>query len=79
MATIMEKDSLLHMIAYATSLIILKLDQSEEREQQGDFLAQKREYVYATPPEQIDLPAEVAAVREVITRYEHLPNLPQFQ
>ncbi|WP_304333696.1 hypothetical protein [Conchiformibius steedae] len=79
MATIMEKDSFLHLISYATSIVVLRTEDSEEHEKLMDFLAEKRHWTYATPHEEIDLDSEVKPIQEIIKKYKELPLLPQFQ
>ncbi|MDO5686819.1 MAG: hypothetical protein Q4G42_05500 [Neisseria sp.] len=79
MATLMEKDTLIHLIAYAMSIIVLKQERSDEYEKNADFLVSKRDYIYSTSPQDIDFDVEVAAIKPIIEKYKHLPNLPEFQ
>lgn len=79
MATIMEKESFLNLIAYATSIIALRLPRSEEYEEVADYLADKRHWAYSTDPEDIDLDTEVPPIQAIIKKYENLPILPQFR
>ena len=79
MATIMEKESLIALIAYATSIVALRMENSEQYEELMDFLAEKRHWTYATPHEEIDLDSEVKPLQEIIKKYKALPLLPQFQ
>ena len=79
MATIMEKESLIDLIAYATSIVALRMENSEQYEEVMDFLAEKRHWTYATPHEEIDLDSEVKPLQEIIKKYKALPLLPQFQ
>ncbi|QMT34097.1 hypothetical protein LNQ82_06515 [Conchiformibius steedae DSM 2580] len=79
MATIMEKESLIDLIAYATSIVALRMENSEQYEELMDFLAEKRHWTYATPHEEIDLDSEVKPLQEMIKKYKALPLLPQFQ
>ena len=79
MATIMEKESLIDLIAYATSIVALRMENSEQYEELMDFLAEKRHWTYATPHEEIDLDSEVKPLQEMIKKYKGLPLLPQFQ
>lgn len=79
MATIMQKDVLISLLARANSAVMLKLEPSEEYDRQIDFLAAKGRYVYTTAPEEIDFDNEAAIIREIINRYQNLPTLPQFQ
>ena len=79
MATIMQKDVLISLLARANAAVMLKLEPSEEYDRQIDFLAAKGRYVYTSDPEEIDFDNEAAAIRAIIQRYQHLPNLPQFQ
>lgn len=76
----MEKDSLIHLIAYASSIISLKLEEnSNEFEENMKFLSKKRNSIYSTSPEEIELNSEVESVQSIIKKYQNLPNLPQFQ
>ena len=79
MAIIMEKESLIDLIAYATSIVALRMENSEQYEEVMDFLAEKRHWTYATPHEEIDLDSEVKPLQEMIKKYKELPLLPQFQ
>lgn len=79
MATIMEKESLIDLIAYAKSIISLRMERSEQYEELARFLARKRRWVYATPHEEIDLDSEVKTLQEIIKKYKELPLLTQFQ
>ncbi len=80
MATIMEKDSLIHLIAYARSIVSLRLGKEHpEYEKLYDFLAKKRNWIYSTSPEKIDMDKEVPPLQEIIKKYKDLPELPQFR
>lgn len=80
MATIMEKDSLLHLTAYAASLISLRSDSTfPDHEADADFVAQKRFYAYTTSHEEINFEAEISPLQKIIEKYKSLPLLPEFR
>lgn len=80
MATLMEKDSLINALAYAGSIVLLRLEEdSAEFQENLDLLSNKRNYFYDTPPEEIPFKREAAEIKALIAKYEHLPLLPKFQ
>lgn len=80
MATLMEKDSLINFLAYASSIVLLRLERgSDEYEENLTIIARKRNYFYSTPPEEIPFKHEAAEIRALIAKYEHLPILPNYQ
>lgn len=80
MATIMEKDSLIHLISYAGATISLKLEEnSHDFQENMKIISNKRNVIYTQKPEEIDFNAEVASIQKIINAYKNLPNLPQYQ
>lgn len=78
----MEKDSLIHLISYAKSIVALRMERSQQfpqYEELAGFLAKKRRWVYITPHEEIDLDSEVKPIQDIIKEYKKLPLLPRFQ
>lgn len=80
MATLMEKDSLINALAYAGSIVLLRLERgSAEYQENLDLISGKRNYYYRTEPEEIPFKREAAEIRALIAKYEHLPILPNYQ
>ena len=75
----MEKESLIDLIAYATSIVALRMENSEQYEELMDFLAEKRHWTYATPHEEIDLDSEVKPLQEMIKNTRNCPCFPNFK
>ena len=79
MATIIEKDSLINLISYAESIIILRVEPSDERDEIASFLNKQKRWMYSVSPEEIDIEAEAPKIQEIIEKYKDYPLLPNFQ
>lgn len=80
MATIMELESLLNLIAYAESIVLLRVESSAERDEAADFLASKRREVRDALPNGIgDVDDFARPIQAIIKKYENNPVLEKFQ
>lgn len=80
MATLMEKDVLIEVVAGALAIISKRLT-IDEKEQNPDRtkLIELRSNIYSSTPEQLDYQAIIDEVGSIKSKYENLPKLPQFQ
>ena len=64
MATLMEKERLLNLIAYAESIVLLRVAPADLRDQLTRFLGEQRSRILAAAPETIDLNA-IPAIQDI--------------
>ena len=64
MATLLEKERLLNLIAYAESIVLLRVAPADLRDQLTHFLGEQRSRILAVAPEAIDLNA-IPAIQDI--------------
>ncbi len=74
MATLMQKDVLIEMTAYANALINNKRDGKDTRK---DKVLDMRDYLYNTNHNEINAEEVVAFIKPIIDELEELPNHPR--
>lgn len=76
MATIMQKDVLIELIAYASATLAKRLPLPFNDDQK--YLANLRNTVYSTPYQEIDYENLCGKVNAIRDKYKNMPVLPQF-
>lgn len=64
-ATLMEKERLLNLIAYAESIVLLRVAPTDLRDQLTRFLGEQRSRILAAAPEAIDINAIAPAIQDI--------------
>ena len=75
MATLMEKERLLNLIAYAESIVLLRVAPTDLRDQLTRFLGEQRSRILAAAPEAIDINAIAPAIQNIVEQYKYHPIL----
>lgn len=75
MATLMEKERLLNLIAYAESIVLLRVAPADLRDRLTRFLGEQRSWILAVAPEAIDINAIAPAIQDIIEQYKNHPVL----
>lgn len=73
MATIMQKDVLIEVVAYTQAIIIKRTAPDAPRNEDQRFLSNLRDYIYSTAPDKIDYQKTLDDVKNIRDKYENLP------
>lgn len=73
MATIMEKDVLIEVVAYTQAIIIKRTAPDAPRNEDQRFLSNLRDYIYSTAPDKIDYQKTLDYVKNIRDKYVNLP------
>ena len=71
----MEKERLLNLIAYAESIVLLRVAPTDLRDQLTRFLGEQRSRILAAAPEAIDINAIAPAIQNIVEQYKNHPVL----
>ena len=73
MATIMQKDVLIEVVAYTQAIIIKRTAHNAPRNEDQRFLSNLRDYLYSTAPDKIDYQKTLDDVKNIKDKYKDLP------
>lgn len=73
MATLMEKDVLIEVVAYTQAIIIKRTEPNAPRNEDQRFLSNLRDYLYSTAPDKIDYQKTLDDVKNIKEKYKDLP------
>ena len=73
MATIMQKDVLIEVVAYTQAIIIKRTAPNAPRNEDQRFLSNLRDYLYSTAPDKIDYQKTLDDVKNIKEKYKDLP------
>ena len=73
MATIMQKDVLIEVVAYTQAIIIKRTEPNAPRNEDQRFLSNLRDYLYSTAPDKIDYQKTLDDVKNIKEKYKDLP------
>ena len=73
MATLMEKDVLIEVVAYTQAIIIKRTEPNAPRNEDQRFLSNLRDYIYSTAPDKIDYQKTLDDVKNIKEKYKDLP------
>lgn len=79
MCTLMQKDVLIELVAYAQAIVTKRVDVNSPLTPEELRLGQIRDFLYSNDPEDIsysDVMAEVKAIQE---KFEDKPIMPQYR
>ena len=71
----MEKERLLNLIAYAESIVLLRVAPTDLRDQLTRFLGEQRSRILAAAPEAININAIAPAIQNIVEQYKNHPVL----
>ncbi|HHF3888317.1 TPA: hypothetical protein ACPOXY_001822 [Haemophilus influenzae] len=73
MATIMQKDVLIEVVAYTQAIISKRTAPNAPRNEDQRFLSNLRDYLYSTAPDKIDYQKTLDDVKNIKEKYKDLP------
>ena len=73
MATIMQKDVLIEVVAYTQTIISKRTAPNAPRNEDQRFLSNLRDYLYSTAPDKIDYQKTLDDVKNIKEKYKDLP------
>ena len=73
MATIMQKDVLIEVVAYTHAIISKRTAPNAPRNEDQRFLSNLRDYLYSTAPDKIDYQKTLDDVKNIKEKYKDLP------
>ena len=73
MATLMQKDVLIEVVANALAIIDLRTEPTAEDNADQQYLSNLRETLYSLQPEEIDYASKLAEIRNIQEKYKNLP------
>lgn len=73
MATIMQKDVLIEVVAYTQAIISKRTAPNAPRNEEQRFLSNLRDYLYSTAPDKIDYQKTLDDVKNIKEKYKDLP------
>lgn len=73
MATIMQKDVLIEVVAYTQAIISKRTAPNALRNEDQRFLSNLRDYLYSTAPDKIDYQKTLDDVKNIKEKYKDLP------
>lgn len=73
MATIMQKDVLIEVVAYTQAIIIKRTAPDAPINEDQRFLSNLRDYLYSTAPDKIDYQKTLDDVKNIKDKYKDLP------
>ena len=73
MATIMQKDVLIEVVAYTQAIISKRTALNAPRNEDQRFLSNLRDYLYSTAPDKIDYQKTLDDVKNIKEKYKDLP------
>ena len=72
MATIMQKDVLIEVVAYTQAIISKRTAPNAPRNEDQRFLSNLRDYLYSTAPDKIDYQKTLDDVKNIKEKYKDL-------
>lgn len=73
MATIMQKDVLIEVVAYTQAIISKRTAPNAPRNEDQRFLSNLRDYLYSTAPDKVDYQKTLDDVKNIKDKYKDLP------
>lgn len=73
MATIMQKDVLIEVVAYTQAIISKRTAPNAPRNEDQRFLSNLRDYLYSTAPDKIDYQKTLDDLKNIKEKYKDLP------
>lgn len=73
MATIMQKDVLIEVVAYTQAIISKRTAPNAPRNEDQRFLSNLRDYLYSTASDKIDYQKTLDDVKNIKEKYKDLP------
>ena len=73
MATIMQKDVLIEVVAYTQAIISKRTAPNAPRNEDQRFLSNLRDYLYSTAPDKIDYQKTLDDVKNIKEKYKDFP------